>query len=160
MRIVLAATGRMKNGPERDLCQKYMDRAIASARQAGFTAVELREFPESQARNAADRMAEEGKNLLSVLSPGSRLIVLDERGKTLTSRSFAQDKARARDAGTPSCVIALGGPDGHGDDIRERADKIISFGALTWPHQLARIMAAEQIYRAMTILTGHPYHRE
>lgn len=159
MRIVLAAVGKMKQGPERDLCARYVDRAAASARQAGLTGIELREFSESQARNTTERMGEEARSLLPLVAGGARLVVLDERGKSLTSEAFSDDIARARDGGLPAYVLALGGPDGHGAELRDRADMLVAFGAMTWPHQLARIMAAEQIYRAITILTGHPYHR-
>lgn len=159
MRIVLAAIGKMKQGPERELCVRYVDRATAAARQAGLTGLEMREFSESQARTASARMSEEARALLPLGAQGARLVVLDERGRTLTSEAFADDIARARDEGAPAYVVALGGPDGHGAELRERADMLVAFGAMTWPHQLARIMAAEQIYRAITILTGHPYHR-
>jgi 23S rRNA (pseudouridine1915-N3)-methyltransferase len=160
MRIVLAGIGRMKKGPDSELGARYLDRAAASARSAGFTGVEIREFPESQARKPNDRMAEEAASLIKLAGDGARLVLLDERGKGISSRTFAEDLAKARDSGVPAYVLALGGPDGHGDALRERADLTIAFGAMTWPHQLARIMAAEQIYRAITILTGHPYHRE
>ncbi|MCC2095528.1 MAG: 23S rRNA (pseudouridine(1915)-N(3))-methyltransferase RlmH [Hyphomicrobiales bacterium] len=160
MRIILAAIGRMKKGPETDLSARYIERAAASARSAGLTGVEVREFPESQARKAQERMADEANALLALAGNGARLALLDERGKALSSRDFASDVAKARDSGVPAYVLALGGPDGHGEALRERADLTIAFGAMTWPHQLARIMAAEQMYRSITILTGHPYHRE
>ena len=149
----------MKKGPEQDLCARYMERARAGARHAGFSGVEIREFAESNARSAPERMADEATRLVTALPPGARLALLDERGKVLGSREFTNDLADAR-MNVPTYVLALGGPDGHGPEARERADLIVSFGAMTWPHQLARIMAAEQLYRATTILTGHPYHRE
>lgn len=159
MRIVVAAAGRLKAGPERELCSRYMDRAQAASRSAGLTGVEMREIDESRARRPQDRMAEESQALLAHVPPGARLVLLDERGKTISSEAFARDVGETRDGGAPAFVLALGGPDGHGPDIRARADMVLSFGAMTWPHQLARIMAAEQVYRAITILTGHPYHR-
>ena len=158
MRLILAAVGRMKKGPEQELCNRYLERARAGARHAGFSAIELREIPESQARDADARAGAEAKALLAATAPGARLALLDERGKPLNSKEFTAEISTARDMAC-DIVLALGGPDGHGREIRERADLIISFGAMTWPHQLARIMAAEQIYRATTLLTGHPYHR-
>jgi 23S rRNA (pseudouridine1915-N3)-methyltransferase len=160
VRIILAATGRMKAGPERELCDRYVDRAVAAGRQVGFTGVEIREFPESQARQGADRMAEEARAMVSAVPAGAILVLLDERGRAEGSRAFAERIGKARDAAAPAFVLAIGGADGHGPAMRDRADVVLAFGTMTWPHQLARIMAAEQIYRAVTILTGHPYHRE
>ena len=104
-------------------------------------------------------MSEEAKALSGLADPGARLILLDERGKSISSVDLANDIARARDAAAPACVLAIGGPDGHDPALRDRADLVLAFGGMTWPHQLTRIMAAEQIYRVITILTGHPYHR-
>ncbi len=159
MRVILTAIGRLKAGPERDLCARYMERAAASARSIGLTGVDLRELEEGRARRAEDRKVEEARAVRAQIPPGARLILLDERGKNLTSEAFAQDLARSRDAGAPGFVIAIGGPDGFDPDLRAQADLVAAFGAMTWPHQLVRIMAAEQIYRAITILSGHPYHR-
>lgn len=159
MRVLVVATGRLKAGPERELCSRYLDRAQAAARTAGLTGVDMREVDESRVRRPQDRMAEEAQAMLAHVPPGGRLVLLDERGKSISSEVFAHDLGNSRDGGVPAFVLALGGPDGHGPDIRARADLVLSFGAMTWPHQLARIMAAEQVYRAITILTGHPYHR-
>jgi len=159
MRIVLAAVGRMKRGPERELVDRYIDRAQATARQAGLAGVFAREFIESRARDTAARQAEEARALQALVGEGSSLVLFDERGDAMGSEAFAGHLGRLRDGGAGEAVLALGGPDGHGDDLRARADFVIAFGAMTWPHQLARIMAAEQIYRAVTILCGHPYHR-
>ena len=87
------------------------------------------------------------------------LIALDERGRGLTSEAFAAEIGKARDAGAPAFALARGGPDGHDETLRAAARMTLAFGAMTWPHQLARILAAEQLYRAVTILSGHPYHR-
>jgi 23S rRNA (pseudouridine1915-N3)-methyltransferase len=159
MRVILTAIGRLKAGPERDLCARYMERAAASARAIGLTGVDLRELEEGRARRAEDRKVEEARAVRALIPPGARLILLDERGKNLTSEAFAQDLARARDAGSPGFVVAIGGPDGFDAELRAQAHLVAAFGAMTWPHQLVRIMAAEQIYRAITILSGHPYHR-
>jgi len=159
MRVALIAIGRLKAGPERELCARYRERAAASARGVGLTGVELREIEEGRARRPEDRKVEEARALMAFVPPGARLILLDERGKSLPSETFAADMGRERDAGTPALVLALGGPDGFDPALRAQASQVLAFGAMTWPHQLARIMAAEQIYRAITILAGHPYHR-
>jgi 23S rRNA (pseudouridine1915-N3)-methyltransferase len=159
VKLVLASIGRLKAGPERDLASRYIDRAVAAARSVGLTGVEQRELEESRARRPEDRKAEEARALRQVLPAGGRLILLDERGKSISSEVFAADIGRARDEGTSSYVLAIGGPDGFDPTLRGEAALVLAFGAMTWPHQLARIMAAEQIYRALTILSGHPYHR-
>lgn len=150
----------MKKGPERELCARYIERAAAIARPAGLTGVEIREFSEAQERNVNERMSAEAQALLTAIPAGARLVLLDERGKSISSKAFAADIGEARDNAAPGYILALGGPDGHGEELRNRASLVLAFGAMTWPHQLARIMAAEQIYRAMTILNGHPYHRD
>jgi 23S rRNA (pseudouridine1915-N3)-methyltransferase len=86
-------------------------------------------------------------------------VLLDERGAALTSQDFASMMAGHRDAGRKTLLFSIGGADGHHPSLADRASLVLSFGALTWPHQLARIMLAEQLYRAATILSGHPYHR-
>ena len=159
MRVALIAIGRLKAGPEREHCARYMERAAASARGVGLTGVELREIEEGRARRPEDRKVEEARALSAFVPPGARLILLDERGKSIPSETFAADMGRERDAGTPALVLALGGPDGFDPALQAQASQVLAFGAMTWPHQLARIMAAEQIYRAITILAGHPYHR-
>lgn len=159
MRLSLLCVGRLKAGPERELAARYETRAAAGARSARLTGFETREIDESRARRPQERKADEARALLALVPPGAVLIALDERGKAMTSPAFAQEIARARDAGAPAFVLALGGPDGHDPSLIDGARMSLAFGAMTWPHQLARVMAAEQIYRAVTILSGHPYHR-
>ena len=159
MRLILTAVGRLKAGPERDLCARYMERAAAIARSVGLAGIESREFDEGRARRSEDRKAEEASALRAAIPPGARLVLLDERGKALTSAAFAAEIGKSRDAGLPALVLAIGGADGHDPGLLAEAPLTLSFGAMTWPHQLVRIMAAEQIYRALTILSGHPYHR-
>jgi 23S rRNA (pseudouridine1915-N3)-methyltransferase len=159
MRIAIHAVGRLKAGPERELADRYQDRAEKAGRAIGFTAVAVREVAESRARDVPTRKDEEAAALLAQIVPGALLIALDERGDLPTSDRFAQMLAEARDRGTPEAVILIGGPDGHGASVLSRAGHRVSFGRLTWPHQIVRILAAEQIYRAVTILSGHPYHR-
>jgi len=159
MRIHLSAIGRLKAGPEREICARYLERAQAASRGVGLTGVEMRESDESRARRPEDRKAEEARALLQNIPAGARLVVLDERGKTMGSEAFAADIATARDGGADGYAILIGGADGVDPQLRARASLVLAFGAMTWPHQLVRIMAAEQIYRAITILAGHPYHR-
>ncbi|HVB88654.1 MAG TPA: 23S rRNA (pseudouridine(1915)-N(3))-methyltransferase RlmH [Beijerinckiaceae bacterium] len=159
MRISVAAVGRLKQGPERDLCERYIARATALGRGLGLAEVCVREIAESRAARAQDRAIAEAVSLRRILVPGARLVALDERGPPLTSAAFANDILRARDAGVPAYALVIGGADGLASELRGEADLVLSFGPMTWPHQLVRIMAAEQVYRATTILAGHPYHR-
>jgi 23S rRNA (pseudouridine1915-N3)-methyltransferase len=159
VRLALLSIGKLKAGPERELTSRYVDRARASGRNVGVSGLDVREFDESKARRPEDRKLEEARTIIASASPAARMVLLDERGKSISSRAFAQDIAAARDSGTAEYLIVIGGPDGVDDLARARAQSIIAFGAMTWPHQLIRIMAAEQIYRALTILAGHPYHR-
>jgi 23S rRNA (pseudouridine1915-N3)-methyltransferase len=158
VRLLLVSVGRTKAGPERDLAERYLARAAAAGRGLGL-AVEHREIEESRARRPQDRKLDEAKAIRAVLSDASRLIACDQAGRTLTSAEFATDLGKCRDQGVPMVSLVIGGPDGLDPDFRAAADLVLAFGAMTWPHQLARIMAAEQIYRAITILSGHPYHR-
>ncbi len=158
MRLLLVSVGRTKPGPERDLTERYLKRAAAAGRGFGL-AVEQREIDESRARRPQDRKLEEAKAIRAVLGGAPRLIACDQAGKSLTSAEFAADLGKSRDRGVPLVGLVLGGPDGLDPEFRAAADFVLAFGAMTWPHQLARIMAAEQIYRAVTILFGHPYHR-
>jgi 23S rRNA (pseudouridine1915-N3)-methyltransferase len=159
VRVVIAAVGKLKSGPERELCDRYIDRAQKAGRSLGFTKIEVREWAESRAARTEDRKAEEAAAILAEVSPTAKLILLDEFGANPGSVAFADMIAQYRDGGVQDLVFAIGGPDGHGDALKARADKTIAFGAMTWPHQIARILLAEQIYRMTTILSGHPYHR-
>lgn len=160
MRLLLVCVGRAKAGPERELAARYIERAAALGRAAGFSAIELRACDESRAARAQDRKRDEATALRSLLPLRCDIIALDERGEALTSREFAARLCRPRDAGVPNLAVVIGGPDGLDDGFVNGAWLRLSFGAMTLPHQLARILAAEQIYRAMTIICGHPYHRD
>lgn len=159
MRFTLSCIGRMKSGADKDLFDRYVERARKTGRGLGITDVSLREMPESRAQRAGDRKSEEAKALLQSLSPGARLVVLDETGKNLTSPAFSNKLETWKNEGVPEVAFAIGGADGHGSEVIDRADLKLALGAMTWPHQIARILLAEQIYRAMTIQSGHPYHR-
>jgi 23S rRNA (pseudouridine1915-N3)-methyltransferase len=159
MRVTVAAIGRLKAGPERALAERYVERANASGRKLGLV-VAVREFPESRAGDAATRKVQEADALLSAVPPKAVLVMLDETGSSQTSHAFADQLARWRDAGSGDVVFAIGGADGHGEALRTRAGHRLAFGAMTWPHQIVRCLLAEQLYRAVTILSGHPYHRD
>jgi 23S rRNA (pseudouridine1915-N3)-methyltransferase len=159
MLITIAAVGKLKAGPERELFERYVARAAAAGRSLGLTFA-TREFSESRAASAPARKNQEAATLLGTLTPGAALVALDEGGKNLDSRTFAERLARWRDEGGGNLVMAIGGPDGHGAALLEKSSLRVAFGPMTWPHQLARLMLAEQLYRAVTILSGHPYHRD
>lgn len=158
LRLMLVCVGRAKAGPERDLAQRYLDRARLAGRAAGL-AIDLREIDESRARRPEDRKSEEARAIAAELGPGACAIALDERGRMIDSPRFAAIVGDVRDQGLSTLALVIGGPDGLDPGWKDTAAHVIGFGAMTWPHQLVRIMASEQIYRAVTILTGHPYHR-
>ncbi len=159
MRFSLYCIGRMKAGADKDLFDRYVDRARKTGRGLGITDVGLHELPESRAQRPDDRKAEEARGLIAALAGGARLVVLDENGKNLTSAGFSGRLEAWKDEGVPEVAFVIGGADGHGPEVLARADLKLALGAMTWPHQIARILLAEQIYRAMTIQSGHPYHR-
>jgi 23S rRNA (pseudouridine1915-N3)-methyltransferase len=159
MRLTLAAIGRLKSGPDHELFDRYWDRLEASGRKIGITGVRLAELPESRAANAADRKADEATRLLAAARDMAEIIALDETGSAHTSASFAAYIGKRRDGGCAELAFLVGGPDGHGPSVLARARLVLNLGTLTLPHGLARIVLAEQIYRATTILAGHPYHR-
>lgn len=148
----------MKAGPERDLVARYLDRLAKTGSAVGMEFAGVTEIAESQARSAEQRMREEADRLESALGDAA-LVLLDERGKNMTSPAFAGYLSRHIDGGRKAMVVAIGGADGHDPALRGNADLLLSFGALTWPHQLVRVLLAEQLYRASTILSNHPYHR-
>ncbi len=158
MRLAVLAIGRLKDGPERDLCLRYQERSLAMARALGFSGPDMAELPESRARRADDRKHEEALALATKMSTGG-LIVLDERAKAITSEAFAACLSAARDRGQSAMHFVIGGADGLEPELMARAERGISFGSMTLPHQLVRVLVLEQIYRAMTICAGHPYHR-
>lgn len=159
MRITIAAIGRMKQGPERELVSRYLDRARGTGKPLALTGFEVLEFAESRAATADARKDDEARTLLAALPEGVR-VVLDEHGKSVSSQAFASQLGRWRDDGRPAVSFVIGGADGHGREMLDGAALTLSFSPLTWPHQLVRIMLAEQLYRTTTILSGHPYHRE
>ncbi|HYA73395.1 MAG TPA: 23S rRNA (pseudouridine(1915)-N(3))-methyltransferase RlmH [Roseiarcus sp.] len=160
MRLALIGVGRLKSGPERELFDRYFKRASDLARSQGLSGVELREVEEGRARRAEDRRAEEARAILAAAPKGAWLAALDERGAAMTSVQWAGEIGKARDQAAPAYALVIGGPDGLDPALRAQARTVLSFGAMTWPHQLVRVMASEQLYRALSILGGHPYHRD
>jgi len=159
MRLTLAAVGRLKDGPERELYQRYADRFDAQGRAVSLGPLKLVELPESRAQTSDLRKADEAERLLKACSDADVRVVLHERGRALGSEAFAQWVAARRDGGSKTIALLIGGPDGHGQAALAGAALQLSLGEMTLPHGLARIVLAEQLYRAATILAGHPYHR-
>ncbi|MFL6799977.1 MAG: 23S rRNA (pseudouridine(1915)-N(3))-methyltransferase RlmH [Xanthobacteraceae bacterium] len=159
MRIVIAAVGRLKQGPERELAERYRKRAADVGRKAGLQAFDVIEIRESKAADASRRMIEESIAIASVTPEGAPAIILDGRGENISSATLAGRLHGWRAEAKPAIVFVIGGHDGLAPGLRDKADLAIAFGAATWPHQLVRIMLLEQLYRAATMLAGHPYHR-
>lgn len=159
MRLLIAAVGRLKDDAEQVLVERYRKR-IGSGRSGGLGPLEIAEFAESRRAIADERKAEEAERLLKAAGPTAVRVILDEAGRSLTSREFADWIRRQRDDGAGQIAFLIGGPDGHGSAVRSGARLVLSLGALTLPHGLARAMLAEQLYRATTIIAGHPYHRD
>jgi len=155
VKITIAAVGRMKPGPERVLLDDYLERAGQAGRALALGPFTVSEIDERKARGRSAQSA----RLIEAIPPGATVIALDERGKTLSSPDFASLLAGLRDNGAGTAVFLIGGADGHDKTLRARAGRLISFGPMVWPHMLARVMLAEQLYRAVSILAGGPYHR-
>ncbi|MDQ7775796.1 23S rRNA (pseudouridine(1915)-N(3))-methyltransferase RlmH [Paracoccus aminovorans] len=155
MRMVIAAVGRLRQGPEASLIADYLDRHAKAGRALGLPPVNLVEVEDKRGGG----MAAEAPLLAKAIPDGAALVVLDERGQMLSSPEFAARIADFRDAAR-DLAFMIGGADGIDPGLRSRADLAISFGRMVWPHMLVRVMLAEQIYRATTILAGSPYHRE
>ncbi|MBI1366190.1 MAG: 23S rRNA (pseudouridine(1915)-N(3))-methyltransferase RlmH [Alphaproteobacteria bacterium] len=159
MRLILAAVGRLKSGPEADLVEDYAGRIRAAGRPIGVSDFSIVEVEAPRGLDGAARQAKESALLLGAAADKARKIVLDERGRSLSSEEFARTLADWRDNGAGEIAFLIGGADGHDRTVRESADLLVSFGRATWPHMLVRAMLCEQVYRAMMILSGHPYHR-
>lgn len=151
MAITIVAVGRLKAGPLQELCDEYR-------RRLPF-ALEIREVEERRPLSGAERKAREGELILKEMPKGALAIALDERGKAYDSAGFAKQLAAWRQQSGDNLAFVIGGADGLSPAVLEKAAARLAFGAMTWPHLLARAMLLEQIYRAHTILTGHPYHR-
>ncbi len=156
MRLHLCAVGRLRAGPERVLVDDYVLRAERTGRALGLGPVTEHQVEDRKGGG----MAAEAALLSRAVPDGAVMVALDERGKTLTSPEFAETLAGWRDAGRGDAAFVIGGADGLAPELRDRADVVLSFGAMVWPHMLIRVMLAEQLYRATSILAGAPYHRE
>lgn len=154
MKITLLAVGRLRAGPEAALLRDYIERFDAAGRGLALGPARVVEVEDKRGRGP-DAEAD----LLLAAAPEGPLVALDERGRQLDSPTLAQRLATWRDDGARDVAFAIGGADGHGAAVRERAALMLSFGPMVWPHMLARVMLAEQLYRAATILGGGPYHR-
>ncbi len=153
MKLTLLAVGRMKACPERELVEDYLERLKASARALGF-----RDVAEIEVASGGGLDAE-GARLLAKCPQGARLIRLDEHGRAFTSKALARDLADWRDRGVAETVFLIGGAEGYSDAVKEAVPEALALGPQTWPHRLARVMIAEQLYRAVSILAGTPYHK-
>ena len=151
MRLTIAAIGRAGRGPERALYDHYAGRIRWP--------LALRELEDKRRLAPAETMRREGELLLAAVPPGATLVALDRRGQVLDSQAFADRLARWRDTSVGDVAFLVGGAEGHAEPLLKKATLVMSFGAMTWPHLLARAMLAEQIYRAQQMLAGHPYHR-
>src|SRR5262245_22384954 len=143
MRLIIAAVGRMKSGPDRDLADRYLERAAKAGRALGFKSIDIVEIGESRAARADDRMAEEAVAAAKAIEPGAVKVILDSGGKALSSEELARRLGRWRDAGRTVCFV-IGGADGIAPALKAQGELALSFGAATWPHQLVRIMLLEQ----------------
>ena len=155
-KIILRAGGTLRSGPEREMVDDYINRAALLARQTGFISVEEQAV---DVRSCKSR-AEETRKLFDSIPNTALCIALDERGKALTSRRIAGTFAQARDDGQSEIYLVIGAADGFAPDEIPQTVRKWSFGAQTWPHKMVRVMMAEQIYRALSILGGTPYHRD
>lgn len=159
MKLSVTAIGRLKAGPERELAARYFDRIKKAGPAVGLEAGRVIELAESRAGNAAARKREEAEAIRKAVSTDAGLILLDEKGDSLSSEELAGLIARHRDGGLREMTVVIGGAGGLDPDLRRDALGCVAFGRMTWPHQIVRILLAEQLYRAVTILAGHPYHR-
>ena len=155
MRVTILAVGRLRAGPEAELVADYLARFDRTGRPLGLGPAQVVEVEDRRGGGPAGEAA----LLAAALPNGAHLVVLDERGRDLDFSGFAALLRRAADAGTRELAFVIGGADGLDPALRDRAEQAISFGRMVWPHMLARVMLAEQLYRAASILAGTPYHR-
>jgi len=159
MRITVAAVGRGRGAAEQGLCDLFWERAAVLGPKLGISKLDFVIADVSREPFALKRMEEEAAKLARRLPAPSHRVALDEAGRALSSEAFASHLARLRDRGCRDLVFLIGGPDGLAPSLKDAAQERLAFGPQTWPHLMVRAMLAEQIYRALTILSGHPYHR-
>ena len=149
MKYIISDTGKTKNQLKDLITDKYLKR---------IKNIQIKQY-EVKFNNEQKKIEEEGLKLINSTPPNGKLVLLDEQGENLTSPELAKIILSWRDNNIAYLNFAIGGAFGNGDEIKKRADKIIAFGKLTWPHQMVKMMVAEQIYRIETIIQGHPYHK-
>ena len=155
MRVHICAVGRLRQAPERALYDDYLTRFDRTGRQLALGPAQLLEVEDKKGGG----MAAEAVLLRRAIPDGALICTLDERGKVMSSPAFAQQLGDWRDQGRQDLAFVIGGADGIDPDLRAQADASLSFGKMVWPHMLVRVMLAEQLYRAASILSGSPYHR-
>ena len=155
MRLAVCAVGRLRAGPEAELVADYLKRVGRTGGPVGIGPAAVQEVEDRSGGGAAA----EARLLARAVPKGAAVCALDERGRMLSSPEFAALLGRWRDAGRPAAAFLIGGADGLEAGLRERADAVVSFGPMVWPHMLVRVMLSEQLYRAAAILAGTPYHR-
>lgn len=159
MRLHILSIGFGRNTSEGALSDDFVGRAAQMGKRLGFAAVTCDEIAVGKDRDVTKRMADEAERLARRVPDGAHVILLDAKGKGMTSEDFAEMLGLLRDAGTKDLCFVIGGPDGLSPLPGKKAGRSLAFGPQTWPHLLVRAMLAEQVYRALTILAGHPYHR-
>ena len=159
MRLLIAAVGKLKDAEERGICERYAKRLAVTGKPVGFGPLEIIELNECRADSPDARKSDEALRLMKAADGATLKIALDAKGRHYPSDVFAKLLGKQADNGVKTCVFLIGGPDGHGSELLSAADFKLSLGAFTLPHGLARVILIEQLYRAATILTGHPYHR-
>jgi len=155
MRIHICAVGRLRQAPERSLYEDYLARFDKTGRNLSLGPAKLIEVEDKKGVG----ITEEAKLLQRAIPPGALICALDERGDVFDSPKFARKIENWRDQGRQDVAFVIGGADGIDRTLRDQADAMLSFGKMVWPHMLVRVMLAEQLYRAATILAGTPYHR-
>lgn len=159
MRLTIATIGRLKDDGETGMIARYQKRIDQTGRAVALGPLRIIELSEARHANAPQRKADEASRLFSAAGSADRCIALDETGQLMTSAAFAEVLRAARDDGTRETAFLIGGPDGHGEAALSSANLVLALGRMTLPHGLARVVLVEQIYRALTIISGHPYHR-
>jgi len=152
MKVTIAAIGKFKSSPEKEIFTSYIKRIPWQ--------VDLKELEAKKALQGEQLKEAEAALLISAIPKSSRIIALDERGKNISSSELAGLISLWQGESTSSVAFIIGGADGLADEVRKKADFTLSFGKLTWPHMLVRAMLAEQVYRSYSIISNHPYHRE
>ncbi|MGH6829192.1 MAG: 23S rRNA (pseudouridine(1915)-N(3))-methyltransferase RlmH [Rhizomicrobium sp.] len=159
MKLIVLAVGQARGTLEGALCGEFLGRAVKMGRGLGFSKIAIEELPVGKGRDAEARMKDEAQRLSARMPEGAHVVLLDARGRGMSSPDFAEMLASLRDVGTRDLAFVIGGPDGLARLPGLKAGRSLAFGPQTWPHLLARVLLVEQIYRAVTILAGHPYHR-